>query len=69
VLDFRGDTTSIDSVSVNGVATEPRVVNGHIVLPARAFRDGANTVSLRFASGNDALNRNGAAPQRFVCDG
>jgi aminopeptidase N len=58
VLDFRGDTSSVDSVTVNGAAAETRVVNGHIVLPARAFQNGTNTVSLRFASGNDALNRN-----------
>ena len=58
VLDFRGDTTSVDSVTVNGAAARARVVNGHIVLPASSLKAGKNAVSLTFASGNDALNRN-----------
>ncbi|MDB4899459.1 MAG: aminopeptidase, partial [Gemmatimonadetes bacterium] len=46
VLDFRGP--SFDHVVVNGRAVAPRVVNGHLILPADALRRGANDVSIDF---------------------
>jgi aminopeptidase N len=58
VLDFRGDSASVDSVTVNGAPARARVVNGHIVLPSASLKTGENVVSLTFASANDALNRN-----------
>ena len=48
VLDFRGPSYS--GVVVNGAALTPRAVNGHLVLPAAALRDGANSASLGFRS-------------------
>jgi aminopeptidase N len=46
VLDFRGP--SFGQVVVNGRRVEPRVANGHLILPAGALRRGANVVSLDF---------------------
>jgi aminopeptidase N len=46
VLDFRGP--SFGHVVVNGRAVEPRVVNGHLILPAAALRRGDNVVGLEF---------------------
>ena len=58
VLDFRGDSASIAGVNVNGDSVVPELPSGHVVIPAAALRSGANTISLRFASADDALNRN-----------
>jgi aminopeptidase N len=58
VLDFRGDSASIAGVVVNGDSMAPRLLPGHIVLPRRALERGPNTVSLRFAASDEALNRN-----------
>ena len=42
--------------------TEPmparHFVNGHIVIPAKATRAGANRIEIEFIAGDDALNRN-----------
>jgi aminopeptidase N len=46
VLDFRGP--SFDRVVVNGRPVEPRVVNGHLVVPGASLRRGSNVVSLDF---------------------
>ncbi len=58
ILDFRGDSASVAAVTVNDAPIMPRLTPGHIVLPARAFTFGANTISLDFTAGNEALNRN-----------
>ena len=58
VLDFRGDSASIAGVTVNGDSIAPRLSPGHVVIPRRNLKTGANTVSLRFKSSDEALNRN-----------
>jgi len=58
VLDFRGDSAGIAEVRANGAAVAATVTSGHIVVPSGALAAGANTVSLRFTSGDEALNRN-----------
>lgn len=47
-IDFAGK--SHDQVRVNGKAADPRVVNGHLVVPADLLRPGRNEVALDFAS-------------------
>jgi aminopeptidase N len=58
ILDFRGDSASIAGVTVNGDTIAPRLPPGHVVIPRRWLEKGANTVSLRFKSSDEALNRN-----------
>ena len=58
VLDFRGDSSSVAEVEVNGATISPGLPPGHVVIPAAALVAGANTVSLRFAASDEALNRN-----------
>jgi aminopeptidase N len=48
LLDFRG--TGADSLVVNGRPVELRRVKGHIVLPAKALREGENTLTVNFAA-------------------
>ena len=58
VLDFApGATGSVSRLTINGVAVDPRSVNGHIVLPAVRLVDGANTIEVDFTAGNGPLNR------------
>ncbi len=46
LLDFRDGT--ISTLSVNGVAIEPRIENGHVELPTGQLRTGQNTVHAQF---------------------
>ncbi len=58
VLDFRGDSTSIADVTANGSSVAPLLSPGHVIIPAEALVQGENTVTLTFAAGDEALNRN-----------
>ncbi|HEX9894051.1 MAG TPA: M1 family aminopeptidase [Gemmatimonadales bacterium] len=58
VLDFRGDSSRVAGVEVNGATVTPALPAGHVVIPADALTQGPNTVSLRFTANNEALNRN-----------
>ncbi|MEP6992116.1 MAG: M1 family aminopeptidase [bacterium] len=60
IIDFRGPGYS--AVFANGVATEPRAANGHLVIPAAALHDGLNEVMLRFRA---AIAPAGASIIRF----
>lgn len=57
-LDFREDPGNIRSVRVNGIDTEPRIENEHIVLPADVLSAGVNEISIAFVAGDSSLNRN-----------
>ena len=57
-LDFSEPAQRISSLSVNGRAIEPRVAEGHVVLPAADLRAGSNEVRLAFLAGDASLNRN-----------
>jgi aminopeptidase N len=56
-LDFDAGPDHVTSVGVNGTAVPVEVVNGHIMLPARALVAGVNAVAIDFRAGDAALNR------------
>ena len=58
ILDFRGDSASVTPVIANNTPITPRVVNGHVVIPAEFVVQGENMISLAFASSDEAMNRN-----------
>ena len=58
VLDFAPSASgSISRLAVNGVAIEPHLLNGHLVLPPERLADGTNTIDVMFTAGNGPLNR------------
>ena len=58
VLDYAPDRAGIlRSVEANGVLTGIRQVNGHIIVPKEALREGENSLSLDFNAGDAPLNR------------
>jgi aminopeptidase N len=58
VLDFVQPRQNVRRVTVGGADTAADFVSGHIIIPARATRAGANRIELDFVAGDDALNRN-----------
>ena len=59
VLDYEPDRAGIlRSVEANGASTTIRQVNGHIIVPKEALREGENSVALDFNAGDASLNRN-----------
>ncbi len=58
VLDFVQPREKVRRVSVDGGDAGAEFINGHIVVPARATRAGANRIELDFTAGDEALNRN-----------
>ena len=59
VLDYQPDRAGfLRSVEANGRETTVRQVNGHIIVPADALRDGENSLALEFNAGDGPLNRN-----------
>ena len=57
VLDFRQPAEHIQEVRVGAEPVDYDVVNGHIVVPAAALREGENTLEIAFVAGDEALNR------------
>jgi aminopeptidase N len=58
VLDFRpGANGGLSSCRVNGLAVEPSILSGHVVVPARALAPGRNEVTMAFVAGDGPLNR------------
>ena len=58
VLDFAGSPDSVRDVRAGTTPVAVDVRNEHIVIPASALRDGANTITLSFDASDLALNRN-----------
>ena len=59
VLDYQPDRAGVlRAVEANGANTAVRQVNGHIVIPAAALREGENSLELDFNAGDVPLNRN-----------
>lgn len=58
VLDFDTAPDAVSDLRVNGTRVPPEVTSGHLILPAAALRDGANTVEITFRAGDVPLNRN-----------
>ncbi len=57
VLDFRQPAGNVLAVRIGAEAVEYRVVNGHIVLPPSALREGENAIDIEFIAGDASLNR------------
>jgi aminopeptidase N len=58
VLDFDTTPDAVQALMVNDVTATPQVVNGHLIVPAAALRDGINDVVVSFRAGDVPLNRN-----------
>jgi len=58
ILDFQNDKGNLRKVLVNGKKIKNyNFVNGHIILPHKAFHKGHNLVSTEFIASNFSLNR------------
>jgi aminopeptidase N len=57
-LDFRENASKITRVLSNGVESEYRFENEHIVIPAEKTVTGSNLVEIEFVAGSTSLNRN-----------
>ena len=58
ILDFTPGADFVNSVNVNGKASQFRIGNGHIIIPAGETTAGENTVEIAFRAGDASLNRN-----------
>ena len=59
ILDYQPDRAGIlRAVEANGAKIAVRQVNGHIVIPPDALREGENSLELDFNAGDVPLNRN-----------
>ncbi|HUK36619.1 MAG TPA: hypothetical protein VLV86_22040, partial [Vicinamibacterales bacterium] len=59
LLDFAAESTRrVHSLNVGAESLAPRLVNGHLELPASALRAGENRVGIDFDAGDAPLNRN-----------
>jgi aminopeptidase N len=58
VIDFSAPKERVRGVRVGEAAIIPVYVEDHLIIPADATRAGENRVSIEFAAGDDALNRN-----------
>lgn len=57
-FDFAQSASHVQAVHVNQQAVSTDVVNGHVIIPARALHAGVNTVDFDFTAGDESLNRN-----------
>ena len=58
ILDFAPDRSGfLKRVEVNGVETQVRQVNGHIIVPVASLRAAENAISIDFNAGDASLNR------------
>ena len=58
VIDFRAEPEHLESLTVNGIAIEPLLTNGHIVIDGRHLAKSFNRVDIVFRAGDMSLNRN-----------
>jgi aminopeptidase N len=58
VLDFAQPRRNVQRISVDGAEVAAEFLNGHIVIPEKATRSGANRIEVEFVAGDEALNRN-----------
>ncbi|MFN2313573.1 MAG: M1 family metallopeptidase, partial [Bacteroidales bacterium] len=58
VMDYRAGGEYLESLTVNGIAAEPVMTNGHIVIDARLLARVFNRVEITFRAGDMSLNRN-----------
>ena len=57
VIDFRGDSTQIYSVLMNGVNTKYEIKDEHIYIPSLYTLSGGNKVTIAFKASDQSLNR------------
>jgi aminopeptidase N len=57
LIDFKEETASLISVTVNGKTIKPVLENEHIIIEAQYLKSGLNQVDFTFLAGNAALNR------------
>jgi aminopeptidase N len=57
-LDFKGPTTHLHGLTVNGQPVPIDHRNEHLVLPAAALKPGRNVAEIRLTAGEQSLNRN-----------
>ncbi|MEO8071520.1 MAG: M1 family aminopeptidase, partial [Acidobacteriota bacterium] len=57
-IDFAQPPDHLLDVSANSRAVEPRLDNGHIMIPPAAVTAGRNTIAIGFIAGDGPLNRN-----------
>jgi len=57
-LDFAAPSDHLHDVSVNGQASQARLIDEHIVIAGEETRAGTNEVEVSFRAGDAALNRN-----------
>jgi aminopeptidase N len=58
VIDFATSRDHVKRVSANDRPVDAAWVNGHIVVPAAALKNGRNTIAIEFTAGDASLNRN-----------
>ena len=57
-LDFRQDTSHVQSVTVNGHPAAVNLQSEHLVIDKKILLKGRNRISIHFIAGNESLNRN-----------
>lgn len=57
ILDFRADSTQIDSLFINGKKAEYIFENEHIILSGQQFGKGENSIAVHFSAADQSLNR------------
>ncbi|MFN2318037.1 MAG: aminopeptidase, partial [Gemmatimonadales bacterium] len=57
VLDFRAPPEQVRAVHLNGEPVDYELATDHILIPRERLRRGAQSVTVEFASSDDALNR------------
>lgn len=56
-IDFKEETSSLLSVSVNGQSIKAVLENEHVIIEAKYLKSGFNQINVAFLAGNGALNR------------
>lgn len=56
-IDFKEETSSLLSVSVNGQSIKAVLENEHVIIEAKYLKSGFNQINIAFLAGNGALNR------------
>lgn len=57
-LDFRQDSSHVQTVTVNGRATPVQLQHEHLVIDKNWLKKDSNTIQIEFIAGNESLNRN-----------
>ncbi len=58
LLDFRQDTSHVQSITVNNQSTPINLQNEHLVIDQKFLVNGRNSINIQFTAGNESLNRN-----------